>query len=246
MLRSLTGFVIRTQPYRETHKLITLFTKELGKVNAISRGANRPNSRMVAISQPFVYANFLTYVSRGLSTIQQGEVLNSYRNIREDIHKTTYASYIAELTWKSLKDQESMPYLYSQFKHTLDWISNHDEYMIPVIMYEFKVYKYAGILPVVTECVLCGNVRKLQFFSINEGGVLCKSCFRRDEHAMFLSKTIIKLLQVFSSVGIDQVGTISIKRENEHRIRTLMDEYYDRYGGYPLKTRKVLRQLDQL
>jgi len=246
MLKSITGFVIKTQNYRDTHKLITLFTKELGKVTAIARGANKPNSRMVAITQPFVYGNFLTYISSGLSTIQQGEVEDSNRRIREDIIKTTYASYISELTWKTLRDREANSYLYRQLKHTMKWISDHDESMIPMMMYELKIYKIAGISPVIDSCVLCQTHKELEAFSIAEGGLVCQKCRNRDPHSVYLTPTLIKLLQMFNNVGIDQVGNISIKKSNEQTLRFILDEYYDRYGGYPLKTRKVLNQLDLL
>jgi len=246
MLKTITGFVIRTQDYGETHKLVTLFTKELGKITTIARGANKPNSRMVAITQPFVYGNFLIYLSSGLSTIQQGEVENSNRKIREDIFKTTYASYIAELTWKTLKDREANPYIYNQFKHTMQWISEYEQAMVPIIMYELKMYKIAGISPVVDECVLCQAPKELKAFSVVEGGVICDRCLNKDPQSVNLSPPLIKLLQMFTQIGIERVGNISVKKSNEHKLRYLLDEYYDRYGAYPLRTKNVLNQLDML
>lgn len=246
MLKTITGYVIRSQDYRETHKLITLFTEEVGKITAIARGANKPNSRMVAVTQPFVYGKFLTYISSGLSTIQQGEVEDSNREIREDIFKTTYASYIAELTWKTLEDRKRNPYIFHQFKHTLKWIAEHEQALIPLMMYELKIYKIAGISPVLKYCVLCESQKDLRAFSIEEGGILCQKCLFRDPHARRLSNSLIKLLQVFSDLGIERIGNISVKKSNEQRLRNMLDEYYERYGAFPLKTKNVLNQLDLL
>lgn len=245
-MQTLTGYIIRTQDYRETHKLVTILTKEVGKITAIARGANKPNSRMVAITQPFVYGHFLVYVSQGLSTLNQGEIIDANRNVREDIYKTTYASFLAELTWKTLADKEPHPYIYRQFKHTIKWINENDEAMIPLIMYELKLYEVAGISPIVNECVLCGENENLMVFSIAEGGVLCHKCQSKDEHVIKLSKTLIKLLQTFTEIGIERIGSISVKKENTERLRFLLDEYYNVYGGYPLKTKNVLKQLHLL
>lgn len=77
MLENLKGVVIKTQSYGETHKIVTVFSEKIGKFSGVARGANRPRSRMAAVTQPFIYGNFLVYLSQGLSTIQQGEILNS-------------------------------------------------------------------------------------------------------------------------------------------------------------------------
>lgn len=53
MQNQLEGIVIRTRPYGETNKIVTLFTKEAGKITCMARGAKKPASRLAAITQPF-------------------------------------------------------------------------------------------------------------------------------------------------------------------------------------------------
>jgi len=55
---------------------------------------------------------------------------------------------------------------------------------------------------------------------------------------------LIRLLQIFTNVGIEKIGNISVKEENIQRLRMLLDLYYDQYGGFYLKTRKFLKSLD--
>lgn len=246
MLERVTGFIIKTQDFRENNKIITIFSKRFGKFSALARGAKKPNSRMAAITQPFIYGEFLVYLSKGLSTLQQGEIVNSHRDIREDIHKTTYASYIAEMTEKTLPEKEPHSYIFNQFKQTLLWIEEHRDAMIPIMMYELKLYQIAGIRPIVDRCALCSNNKNLKVFSIVEGGVLCAECRQRDRHAIKLSPAMIKLLPLFMTVDLERVGNITVRKDNQQRLRHILDEYYDRYGGYYIKSRNVLRQLDLL
>lgn len=246
MLERVAGIIIKTQDYRETHKIVTVFSEKHGKFTAIAHGAKKTNSRMAAITQPFIYVDFLVYFSRGLSTIQQGEIIHSYRGIRESIEKTTYASYIAELTDKTIPSREPDAYIFNQFKRTLSWISEHQDAMIPIIMYELKVFQRGGFAPIVDHCVLCNRSNLIKVFSIVEGGLLCQNCQSKDLQAFPLSIALIKLLPILANVGLERVGTITVKRENITRLRQILDEYYDRYGGYYLKTRHVLRQLDML
>src|SRR5699024_6848378 len=123
MLKQLEGIVLKTQDYGETHKLITVFTKQFGKLTAISRGANKPKSKLSAVSQAFIQGDFLIYVSKGLSTIQQGQIIQSFRHIREDIEKTAYAAYMIELTDKTLESKNPIPNIYQQLLHTMEWIN---------------------------------------------------------------------------------------------------------------------------
>lgn len=246
MLEKMEGIVIKTQDYSETHKIVTIFTNKLGKITAIARGAKKPKSRMAAVTQPFILGEFFIYVSSGLSTIQQGEIVNSYRFIREDIIKTAYTAFIAELTDKLVDSKSPDIYLYNQLNQTLDWISNHEDAEVPILMYELKLFTKGGFAPTVDRCVNCGGKETPYTFSITEGGFLCRRCKHIDDEAASIPDTAAKLLRVFAGVGLERVGTISVKPENVRLIRQLIDAYYDQYGGYFLKSKRFLNQLDKL
>src|SRR5699024_1079125 len=239
--------IMKTQDYGETHKIVTICSESLGKFSAIARGAKKPKSRMAAVTQPFIYGQYLVYVSRGLSTLQQGTIIESFRPIREDIEKTAYAAYILELTDKLVDSKRPDPYLFKQLYETIKWISEHDESHIPIMMYELKLFAKGGIAPVIDKCVNCGeNETSLFAFSIREGGLLCQKCVHLDQHSVPLTNVLVKLLSIFSLTGLEQVGTISVKDENKQLLRQLLDAYYDQYGGYFLKTRKFIKQMSRL
>ncbi|GGJ47976.1 DNA repair protein RecO [Virgibacillus salexigens] len=246
MLEKIEGIVLKTNDYGETHKIVTIYSKKLGKLSAIARGAKKPKSRMAAVTQPFIYAQFFVYVNSGLSTIQQGEVIDSFRKIREDIIKTAYAAYIIELTDKLLDDKKPDLTIFHQLHETMTWIAENEESSIPMMMYELKLYAKGGFAPLVSRCSNCGNRNSPFVFSITEGGLLCRECRRMDPEAIPLPNAVAKLLHIFATVNLQQVGTISIKNENKRLLRQLLDAYYDYYGGYFIKSRKFLNQLDLL
>lgn len=246
MLRRVEGIVIKTQDYGETHKIITLFTDELGKITAIARGANKAKSRLSAITQPLIRGEFLIYLSKGLSTLQQGEVIDSFKGIRNDIIKTAYASYLNELSMLLIDDKVSESYLYQELIQTLKWIDLEDEAMIPVMMLEMKLFIKGGFAPIVDACVRCGTVSDLTSFSVNNGGLLCSSCFNTDPDAVQLNPNLIRLLQIFQTVKLEDVGTINVKQANIRLFRQLFDAYYEKYGSYNLKSKRFLEQINRL
>lgn len=246
VFEKMQGIILRTQDYGETHKIVTLLTKETGKIGAIARGAKKPKSRMAAITQPFVYGEFLIQRGSNLATIQQGEIINSFRPIREDIVKTAYAAYIAELTDKLIDSKLQDPFVFPQFLQTISWISEGKDAEVLSIIYELKMFKKAGIAPVLDRCVRCKSEEGPFYFSINEGGLLCGQCRNVDPEAVLLKDNHVRLLQIFDKVDMERVGDISIKPENKRFLRQLIDAYYDRYGGYFIKSKKFLKQLDML
>lgn len=240
------GVVIRTQDYGESNKIITLFSNKLGKFTAMARGAKKPKSRMAAVTQPFIYGEYVVYVRKGLSTIEQGSIAHSMREIREDIEKTAYASYVLELTDKLVEQKKPNAYLYNELFHTLRWIARRDEYMIPALMYELKLYDVGGFAPTLHTCVRCGSTSLPYYFSVAEGGVLCQVCQTYDPHAIRLEGKLAQILHAFQQVSIERIGNVSLKQQNKDLFRLLLDQYYDTYGSYAIKTKRFIRQLDQL
>lgn len=243
LLEKITGIIIKTQDYSETHKIVTIFSKKIGLFSALARGAKKPKSRMAAVAQPFIYGEFLIYIGKGLSTIQQGDILDSNRAIREDIIKTAYATYIGELTYKLVEQKKPVPHLFVQFMNTLEWIAEKDDIDVPIMMYELKVYQEGGFAPTVDRCINCGIRTTSYSFSINEGGLLCQNCLTMDPYAINLPNALVKLLYLFANVGIEQVGTINVKKENQQLLRHILDQYYNQYGGFEIKSKKVLKQI---
>ncbi|MBM7597935.1 DNA repair protein RecO (recombination protein O) [Virgibacillus halotolerans] len=246
MLEKIDGLIIRTQDYGESHKLVTIISKKLGKFTALARGAKKPKSRMAAVTQPFIYARLFVYVNSGLSTIQQGEMIYSFRAIREDIIKTAYAAYVTELTDKLMETKSPDVYLFDELYQTMSWIKEHEDADIPLMMYELKLFHKGGFAPTVDQCSNCGSKETPFAFSIAEGGFLCRRCMNLDPQAVMLPNAAAKLLNICSNVALSQVGTISVKPENKKLLRDILDAYYDQYGGYYLRSRKFLNQLDKL
>ena len=247
MLEKIEGFIIKSQDYGETNKIITIFSKKHGKFSAMARGAKKIKSRMAAVTQPFIHGEFLIYMNlKGLSTIQQGDVLDSLRFIRGDIVKTAYAAYISELLDKMMDTHQPDYYVYDQFLQTMKWISEDRDMEIAIMMFELKMFEKGGFAPIVDQCVRCGKQGNFESFSIAEGGLLCSQCTLNDDQSITLPSSVAKLLHIFANAGLERVGTVSVKPENKHLLRKILDAYYDQYGGYYLKSRRVLKQLNLL
>lgn len=246
MLQKCEGIVIRTTDYGETNKIVTLYTREWGKIGVMARGAKKTNSRLAAITQIFTYGHFLVQTGSGLGGLQQGEMASSMRAIREDIFLTAYASYIVELTDKSTEEKKSNPFLFELLLQTLQFINEGYDQEILTNIYEMKMLNGLGLYPILDRCANCGNTEGQFSFSIREGGLLCHRCLSQDPYHLKLLPGTARLLRLFYLLDLSRLGDISVKPETKAELKKVISAYYDEYSGLHLKTKKFLNQIDQL
>lgn len=246
MFQKCEGIVIRRTDYGETHKIITIYTRELGKIGAIARGASKPNSRLASVTQLFCYGYFLVSTSTGLGSLQQGEMIDSMRFIREDLYATAYASYIIELLDRSVEDKKPNPFLFEFTYQTLHYINEEYDPEVLTFIYEMKMLPVNGIYPILNQCAVCGKTEGEFSFSLREAGFICHRCVDKDRYHMKISPATVKLLRIFYYFDLSRLGKISVKLETKKEIRQVIDAYYDEYSGIHLKSKKFIKQLDSL
>ena len=243
LLHKCEGIVIRTNHYGETNKIVTLYTKEIGKVGVMARGANKPSSRLTSVSQLFCHGHYLFQRGKGLGSLQQGEIVESMRKVREDIFLTAYCSYIVELTDKVTEELQKNPFLFELLRLTLQSINEGKDPEILTFIYEMKMLSMIGIAPELSQCSSCGAAEGKFGFSVREGGFLCHRCFHQDPHLFKVSEGTLKLLRIFYFYDLHKIGNISVKESTRKEIRTVLDAYYDTYSGIVLKSKRFLNQM---
>jgi len=246
LLEKCEGIVIRRTDYGESNKIITLYTREWGKIGAMARGANKPNSRLSAVTQLFYYGYFLVQASSGLGGLQQGETVNSMRRVREDIFATAYASYIVELLDKSIEDKKPNPYLFELLYQTLNYINEGYDAEVLKFIFEMKMLQVNGLAPTLNQCAVCGQTEGEFSFSLREGGFICHRCLDIDPYHFRISAAAVKLLRLFYYFDLSRLGNISVKPETKKELQKVMDAYYEEYSGLQLKSKKFLNQIDKM
>src|SRR5699024_3494759 len=127
---------------------------------------------------------------------------------------------------------------------TIEYINQSDEYQIPVMMYELKLYQKSGFAPIVDQCVNCHKKQSHYNFSVQEGGLLCQACSHIDPHLIQIPQVFVKFFNIFMSQDLNNVDGISVKAENIKLLRFILDQYYDKYGGFLIKSKRFLNQMN--
>ncbi|WP_428909163.1 DNA repair protein RecO [Niallia sp. Krafla_26] len=246
MLQKCEGIILRTTDYGETNKIVSLFTREWGKYGVMASGAKKPKSRLAAITQPFTYGIFLIQKGSGMGSIQQGEIISSFRSIKEDIFLTAYAALLLELTDRSIEEKKSNPFLFQLLLQSLTYLDEGYDPDIIKNIYEIKMLNVLGLHPELNQCASCGGREGTFVFSIREGGILCHRCVHIDPYHLKISRATVKLLRIFYYIDLDRLGSISVKDETKAELKRVIDSYYEEYSGLYLKSKKFLDQLGSL
>ncbi|WP_251555026.1 DNA repair protein RecO [Neobacillus muris] len=245
MLQKCEGIVIRTTDYGETNKIVTIYTREWGKIGVMARGAKKPNSRLSSISQLFTYGYFLVQRGTGLGSMQQGEIITSMRSITEDLFLTAYASYIVELTDKCTEEKKPNPFHFELLYQTLNYMNEGFDPDVLMNIYEMKMLNVLGLYPTLNQCSVCGNTDGHFSFSIREGGFICHRCIGKDPYHFKITPATVKLLRLFYYMDLSRLGNISVKDQTKAELKQVISAYYDEYSGLHLKTKKFLDSMDK-
>lgn len=244
LLNKWEGIILKSIPYGESNKIVTIFTKEAGKLTAMARGAKKPASRLAAITQPFTHGTFLIRTGRGMGTLEQGERGESMRFIREDLEATAYASYIIELIDRLTENNERIQGIYELLYDALHAIDERYDPEAIALFVEWKMLPVAGIHPVLHQCANCGATEGEFAFSFQEIGFLCHRCFHIDKYLIRISPTQLKLIRTFYTVPIHRVGNLTLKKTTKQFMKKLVRTIYDEQVGIRLKSRSFLDQLE--
>ena len=98
------GLVLRRADYSDYDRMVTLFTPELGRVDAIARGCRRPKSPLMNAVEPFTYGEFQLYQRRERFSVEQCQISESYYELRTDYDRLRHGVY-----WLRLLDASVMP-----------------------------------------------------------------------------------------------------------------------------------------
>lgn len=245
MLHKWEGIVLKSRSYGESNKIVTLMTREAGKVTVMARGAKKPTSRLAGITQTFMHGMYIVQRTSGMGTLQQGEHLASMRHIQTDIIATAYASYIVELVDRLVEEGGQDPYAYEVLQQALYAIEEEYDPEAIALFADWKLLPYTGVQPILHACASCGSVEGEFAFSFSQGGFLCHRCFHHDPYIIRLTPTQLKLIRMFYSVPIDQIGKLELKKGTKQFIKKIVTTIYEEQTGIRLKSRSFLEQIER-
>lgn len=237
------GLVLNETNYSDSSKILNVLTSEYGLIGIISKGCRNLKSKLRGSSRKLVYGTFhFYYKENGLSTLISIDVISDYPKTIMNLKNVVYASYLLDLTRqvvKQSKDEAILPLLIS----ALDKIENDLSPAVVTNILELKYLDFLGVSPVVTGCAVCGKTTNIVSLSPTAGGFICKDCYQNEG---YYSDKAIKLLQMYYYVDLEKITKIDVNPKVNMEINKFLEDYYDRYTGIYLNSKKMLKNVIEL
>ena len=243
MIKKVEGIIIKETSYKGTSKIVNIFTDEYGIIGVLCKGAKRLKSPFSSSTGKLTYANFhINYKENGLSTLIEVDIINNLKNIKRDLTKISYATFITDLVEQVYK-HENNEFIYTLYKQSLLKINEGYDCGIITNILELKLLDYLGIRPIIDKCAICGNTSNIITISSYKGGYVCQNCATGEK---IVSVKTIKLIRMLYYVDISKITKTNISEEVKQQLNSFIDEYYDRYAGLYLKSKTFLKNLTKL
>lgn len=245
MLRT-EGIVLSEMRYKDTSKILKIYTKKYGKISVMARGAYKPKSILIASTQPFSHNEYLLHKGRAFYYLNQASLIEPFYNIREKVERFLYGSYLMELVDKSTPEEEASEKLFLLLAKALEVLANMEEGFNKFsIAFGLKHISFLGYRPNLGSCSHCGRKDLVRMrFSHPEGGIICQDCFSVDPKARFLDPAMYEAMEALIFTPLDQLDKLKIEDKTLIGLEELVEEYIlhsiDRKEFNSLKMLKTL------
>lgn len=221
--------VLRHTDWGEADRLLTLYTREQGKVRALAKGARKVTSRKAGHLEPFTHVTLQLAKGRDLLIVTQAETMHAFLDLRDNLTKTGYAAYAIELLDKFTNEgEDGEPSLFNLLVETLDRIEKEDDPWVSIRYYEMRMLDYAGFRPRLFECANCGReiLPEDQFFSFSAGGAICPRCGQGLPNLRRISVETLKYLRHFQRSSHGEASRARPQPEVRKEAEILMQGYF--------------------
>ena len=210
------AIVLRTQKLGEADRIITLFTREHGRIKAVAKGVRRTKSRWGARLEPTSHVDLQLYTGKSLDTVTQAVSIEHFGDrLSEDYQKWTIASAILEAAERfTTHEHEPALQQYLLLVGALKALA-YDTYDSSLILDAFllRSLAVAGYAPALVNCSVCDLPGPHKYFSLVGGGSVCDSC--KPSAAATPAPETLSLMQQLLSSDWEQAVVSELRHQRE-------------------------------
>ena len=238
------GMVISTMPIGDYDKRVLILTKDYGKISAFAKGARRPNSALLACTQPFTFGNFTLIQGRNSNNLIHAEISNYFTELRTDFDAVTYGMYFCEFAdfygRENVEAKEMLRLMYQSLRALS--VKSIPHVLIRYI-FELRMIAINGEGPQVFRCVKCNHEiesDKSYLFHTREGGLFCENCKPDFMGGFYISPATIYTMQFILCTPIEKLYTFLVSEEVSAQLGKVMNQYVDTYVDKKFQSLKML------
>lgn len=167
--------VLRATNYRESDRMLTLFSREHGRIDALARGCRKQGSPLLASCDVFCCADFAFHVHKGRYFVTQAAIRENFFALRQNMQALMTAAVLSEVCERVVMPAEGNPRLFALLAGANYALNGGKDPRSVFFFFVVKLLDILGLRPVTRHCALCGAPAASRL-NLAAGGAVCASC----------------------------------------------------------------------
>ena len=240
-----TAIVIRTVEFSETSLVVTLFTREFGKIGALAKGARRLKGPFESALDLLALCRivFLHKSSEALDLLTEAKLLRRFRPAGHDLAGLYAGYYVAELLDGLTDEDDPHPELFDLADETLAALGTGESAAKRVVRFELIALRLLGHVPSLDACVECGapvaTAGRVAFGQL-DGGVLCRACRGGKKQVVLVSAGVLRVMAQLADADRHAWRRMEIDARSLGELRGLLNHYFTHLLGRKPKLQEYL------
>lgn len=230
------AIVVGSHPLGEADRIVTLYTRDFGKIRAVARGVRKLKSRLCGRLELLTYGDlvFFERADKDLQIVNSFEIVESFQVLREDLMRLVYCSYLAEL----IQQVESLSVpdagTFDLLLEIMLMMKTADDPEVLARTFEIRLLTNAGFSPRLDSCIVCsapayagtGETSSLAF-SVAKGGVLCSKCGNDSQgsRVIFVSRGTIEMMKRMQRAPLELIQKLRILEHSRKELRRISRDF---------------------
>jgi DNA repair protein RecO (recombination protein O) len=224
------AIVVRVVEFSESSCVVTLFTRDFGKVGALAKGARRPKSSFESALDLLAVCRivFLHKSSETLDLLTEARLERRFRAATRDLSRLYAGYYVAELLRDMTDAGDRHPELYDAADAALLQLEGDAEVQRIVLRFEMTALRLLGHLPALHGCAACGQPLPLSsrmLFGQLAGGLLCPRCRTGQRQVVSVTAGALAALRHFAAPDAERWRGCEMDARTRGEVRGIISQY---------------------
>ncbi len=243
-LTQTTGIITKEVKYGDSGRIVTVITEDMGKISAVTSKFRGGKGKYIPSLQLFSYSHLVLFKGseKGLYHINEADIIEPFKEIREDLMKVLYASYFGDIANRVTVENETDKEFLRLLLNIFYALSKMEEYDKIKTVFEWKTIVAEGYTPNLEECNDCQS-EMVEFLDMARGVGICRNCGEGKAGTAKLSNDLISAIKYICGADFSKMLAFKISDKMLEYLSSLSEAYLQIHLEHKFKTLDYLKKM---
>lgn len=228
------GFALKKKNWFEADQVLTIYTKDFGKLNILGRAIRKIKSKLRAGTEFFCALEIEFIQGRIGKTLTNAVSVKKFKDIRGDLKKMEVANQINTIVDSLVKGQEKdieIWILINQIFEELNKAGPENKNYKTELFYYYFFWNFVALLGYqidLYDCAFCKQklVPEKLYFDFSNKGIVCQNCYQKTKRGQAISPEVVKILRLFSNKEINVLPKLKTTDSCRNLLKSISENYF--------------------